>query len=195
MNNKYYIILLGILLSTGLQAQVSKSFGVHLGAGSIIKQDLTFSPMIYKQFSPYKVKLDYTRSGKIEQEFNVQFSTYSTSLTDQFQYYWDDPAELETSGKHSFTMLNINYKLGKKLIDNEKFDLSAGVRMRSRLNVATYTYGIDWLGHFAYYFAHGLDAYADMNYSFSEKHAVNMGLAMPLFSMVSRSPYMVQSRQ
>ena len=111
MRNRIFIVLLGLIATAGLQAQVNKSLGLQWGAGSIIKQDLTFSPMIYKTFSPYKVAVDYKRFGKPEQTFDVQFSAYSTSLTDQFQYYWDVPTEQETSGKHSFTFLYINYKL------------------------------------------------------------------------------------
>lgn len=195
MKNRYYILLLGLLITAGLQAQVNKSLGIHAGIGSIIKQDLTFSPMIYQTFSPYKVAVDYKRSGQLEQTFDVQFSTYSTSLTDQFQYYWDVPTELESSGAHSFTFLYINYKLGKKIIDNGKFKLSAGARARARLNASTYTYGIYWLGHFAYYFALGVDAYTDMSYAFSDKHTINMSVALPMFSMASRSPYMGQNAE
>lgn len=195
MKNRFHILILGLLISTALQAQVDKSLGLQWGAGSIIRQDLIFTPMVHKQISAYKVKLDYTRSGKVEQNFEVLFSTYSTSLTDQFNYYWDEPTELDLSGKHSFTMLYINYKLGKKLIDNGKFELSAGVRMRNRLNVATYNYGIDWMSHFGYYFAFGMDAWTDMNYAIADNHAVNMSVALPLFSMVSRSPYLAQDAE
>lgn len=195
MKNRFHTLVLGLLISMGLQAQVDNSLGLQWGVGSIIKQDMIFTPMIHKQISPLKVRLDYTRSGKVEQNIEVLFSAYSTSLTDQFQYYWDDPLELEESGKHSFTLLSINYKLGKKLLETEKFELSAGVRVRNRLNVATYTYGIDWLGHFGYYLAFGMDAYTDMNYTFSEKHAINMSVALPMFSMVSRSPYMSQNAE
>lgn len=188
-----FLALCTTLLSAQEKAQ--SSLGVQIGAGYIMKQDLILSPMIHKQFSLYKVRLEYKRSGKVEQQIDVQFSAYSTSINDQFQYFWHDPDELEVSGKHSFNLLYINYKLGKKLVDREKFDLSAGLRLRSRLNASTYTYGIYWLGHFAYYFAHGVDASVDMNYSLSEKHAVNMGVALPFFSMVSRSPYLVQNAQ
>lgn len=186
------VLCIGILRA---QDKAPGSFGFQLGAGYIMKQDLTMTPMIHRAFSPSKVKLDYSRFGKLERNAEVQFSAYSTSLNGRFQYYWEIPEESEESREHSFTLLYITYKLGKKLVETERFGLSAGLRARSRLNVADYDYGIYWLSHFAYYFSHGLDVYTDLNYRFSEKQLVNVGISLPLFSLVSRSPYLVQNAE
>lgn len=184
------LIFLSCTLSIFAQEREStNSLGVQWGVGHLQRQDFNFSPMIHDTWSPANLALIYKRSADWEQRAGIKFGSYSASITDQFEYYWDTPDVKEQSGAHSFTLLDLNYALGKTVFQNEHLNIALGGRSRNRLNASYYLFGINWLGSFGYNFSFGLDAWTNVRYIIASKHQLELDFALPLFSYNARSPY------
>ena len=85
---KIFIILVALLpLLQGVKAQEQasvNSFGLSWGMGNIMRQDLTVSPFIHKDWSPVNVRLIYERSKKLEQQASLKFGHYSPRIGEAF---------------------------------------------------------------------------------------------------------------
>jgi len=191
-------ITLFIFCTIALAAQDEgrvNSIGLSWGMGNLIRQDLVFTPVIHKAWSPVNLAVSYNRSKKLEQRAYLKFGSYKTSIWEDFTYYWDTPDETEVSAPHQFLVIDLSYSLGKAVYQNDKLKLTVGGRSRNYLHVAYYTYGINWMQHFDYNISFGLDAWANVNYNISEKHRLEANVALPVFTYNSRPPYMGQDAE
>ena len=133
--------------------------------------------------------MNFERSAKWEQQAHIKFGNYTTAITEPFEYYWDTPDKKESSGNHSFMVLDLDYALGKTVFENNKTKITLGGKSNNRLNASYYMYGIYWLGSFGYYLNFSVDAWTNVAYQLSEKSKLELDLALPLFAWNTRSPY------
>ncbi len=192
---RIWIISIICLSMTNLQAQEEErpnSLGISWGPGHIMRQDLIFTPVTHRQWSPVGVRLTYERSLKLEQRVTLKYNHYTPSILGPHTVYWEYPEEPLPSGTHSFHLLDINYSLGRGVYRGEILGVILGARWKNRLQVQDYAYGMDWLTHFGYYFSFGLDAWTQVSVKLNPVQRLDLNLALPLFAFNARSPYLVQ---
>ena len=180
-----------VLSFNNLKAQDStyNSFQLKWGYGHLLRQDISFSPMIHKKWSPVNVHAGYERTGKrMTHLIDAKFSLYKPSVTDPFKFYIDDPNDLETSYPHSFKQLEVNYSFIFPVYKTDKLNLLVGGRQRNRLVASDYLYAIS--SSFSYYFSFGLDVSLHINYDLNGKNRLGTSLNATLFAFNSRSPYL-----
>ncbi len=196
MNKSRYLLCLFLLLGSGAliaQEDAHSSLALQWGLGHLQMQNLSFSRFIHKTASPYNIGLVYERSGKLEQQANIKFSTYQSQTGELYDYYWDTPEETQSTYASSFFFLDLNYSLGKVVLDQNDFQLTLGGRNRNRLMASNNAFG--WTDFFGYYFSFGLDAWVNLQYDPSDKHHFSANLALPLVSLNTRSPYLQSDDQ
>jgi len=185
------IVLLMVLSFNNLEAQdrTYNSFQLSCGYGHLLRQDISFSSMIHKKWSPINIHADYVRTGaKMTHLIDVKFNLYKPSVTDPFEFYFDDPTDLETSYPHSFKQLEVNYSFIFPVYKTDKLYFFVGGRQRNRLVAADYLYAIS--SSFSYYFSFGLDVSLHLRYDLNEKNKLGTSLNATLFAFNSRSPYL-----
>ena len=87
--------------------------------------------------------------------------------------------------------MDINYALGKNVLEKGKWKLALGGKARNRLMASDCLFGN--AGSFGYYFSFGLDRWTKINFDLNEKHHFIANVALPVFSYNTRSPYMSQN--
>lgn len=188
---KVIILLLVALSHCVLMAQqaVSKSIQLNMGIGHLVRQDLSFSPMIHRKWSPVNLQFGYERkTDKMVQHIQAGFNMYKPSIGKPFEYYRDNPENVLTSYRHSFKQVELNYRFLFPAISGDKFNFSFGGRQRNRLVASDYMYAIT--SSFAYYFSFGLDASFQLNYRIDEKNRISANLNTSIFAFNTRSPYL-----
>lgn len=189
------IVLCGlIILTLGLKAQEEEavnSFGLNWGMGHVKRQDLSFSPMTHQKWSALNFAFSYERSKKLEQEALVRFSHYAPQVGEPYEFDLYFNTEKISTYPHTFTQLDVNYALGKNIVERGNFNLALGGKVRIRLWPSNYMFGD--AGSFGYYFSNGLDAWLKMEYKLNDKNHLQGHVGLPIFSFVSRSPYMSQN--
>ena len=187
------ILFLSLFGSSDLFAQEERANSLQLnwGVGNIMRQDISFSPMIHQKWSALNFAIIYERSKKLEQEAFAKFSRYTPQVGEPFEFNSYFNTGKYSTYTHSLIMLDVHYALGKKVVDHNDFQLTIGGKLRNRLWPADYIFGN--AGSFGYYFSFGLDAWLKMEYKLSEKDHLKAHVALPIFSFNSRSPYMSQN--
>lgn len=117
----------------------------------------------------------------------LMFGLYKPMIGEQFEYnsFYNG---IQPTLPQSFLMLDINYSLGKNILDKGKWKLALGGRSANRLNSSNYDFGP--AGSYGYYYSFGLDIWMNVKYRLSEKHRFVSNLALPVFAYNSRSPYL-----
>ena len=195
MKNISYLIAFLLFIGQvelSAQNQAAHSLALQWGLGHLQNQNLSFSRFIRKDLSPLNVGLIYQRSRRLEQQVNIKFSGYEY-LSSDYEFYWDTPDETQSTYPSSFYLLDLNYSLGKVVLEKNDIQLTIGGRSRNRLMVSNNAFG--WTDFFGYYFSFGLDAWVNLKYDPGEKHHFESNLALPLIAMVTRSPYMQSDDQ
>jgi hypothetical protein len=170
------------------QARVN-SFGLSWGMGNIMRQDLTLSPFVHKDWSPINVQLRYERSKKLEQQASLKFGSYSPNVGEAFTFYSFYNGEL-TTWPHSFTMIDINYAIGKSISDKGKYKFVLGAKSKNQFYLSDYSFGS--FSSSPIFIAFGLDIWLNMKYDINEKHHVESNVSLPIFKYVYRDPYLSQ---
>jgi len=161
------------------------------GMGQTSRQDLTFSPFVHRDRSPLNFTLRFDRSKKLEQTAYLRFNSYNPQIGNTYEYFTTFNENRYNTFSHEFLMLELHYGLGKKIIEKEKWYLSIGGKSRNRFRFSTYDYAE--AGITGYYLSFGLDAWLKAGYNINNKQSLTANLALPLFSFVSRSPYLTQN--
>lgn len=195
---KKILFLLSFLLlaSAGeltAQTEASHSLALQWGLGHMRMQNLSFSSFIQEDVSPLNLNLLYQRSANMEQQINVKFSSYQSQTGELYEYYWGKEENLQSTYPSNFHFLDLNYALGKVVLDKSNVQLTVGGRSRNRLMASDNAFG--WTDFFGYYFSFGLDAWLRLSYDPSPKHHFVSNLALPLIALNSRSPYMQSDDQ
>ena len=194
-SNTFFVLvsLSFLFIFKGLPAQEMEKrqrfLSVYWGIGNLMRQDLTTSPMVYKKWSPANVSIKYHRAGKFDHRITGGFGLYNPKTAEMYTYYWDDPQETFTTYPHNFYLADLIYSLGKTVHENNKLKIVAGAQFKTRLNYSIYSFGPVWTPN--YYLSFGTEAWAEAVYN-TNKGEYNVGLSLPLFAWVARSPYLNQ---
>lgn len=188
------ILLVTVFLQGSTYAQVAKTNAISLswGIGNLKRQDVNFSPFTVNPSSPLNVSFAYEHTGKVFQRVYTRFGNYSDSYSEPFNYLSDIEGQVGTL-PHTFSILDLNYTLGFKVVSDKKLTLLVGGELRNLLNIGDYNYGESGIGF--YNFAFGLDLWSGLEYRLTDKHHIGAELSLPLVSWVTRSPYLGQDDQ
>lgn len=187
---KTLLFLLCLTLTGSLFAQqdIQKSLSLSWGFGNLQKQDLTFSPMIHRDWSPLNVVVEYQRSKKIEQSLLIKFSQYQAIIGEQFEFNSFYEEGIQSTYPHLFSLLDINYSIRDQIVEKENWNLAIGARSRNRLLPTVYNFGnFNSLG---YYFSFGLDFTLDASLKIDDRQQITSGIAVPLFFYNARTDYL-----
>jgi len=191
--SRLLIILIPLVLSTELFGQEASKNAISLSGGeaNLQIQNLTASPMIHSSWSPVNAVFRYERTKKLDQQFYIKFSQHKDKdwVYTEYSAIWTDD-EMAPTYPHQFILLDINYSLGKQLLNPSDWKLTVGGRSGNSLNLSSYDFGP--AGSTVHYWALGLDVWLKASYDLGEKHQFVANLALPIFSWVARSPYLSQ---
>lgn len=189
----------GILATTffifsimGLAAQEdakTNSLTLGWGMGNIMRQDFTVSPFVHKDWSPVNLHVVYERSKKLEQQAWLKFGFYSPRIGEAFTYNSFYNGE-QTTLPHSFTMIDINYAIGKSVIDKGMWKFVLGGKSKNKFYPSTYNFGPS--GPSPIFAAFGLDIWLNMKFDLNEKHHFKSNVSLPIFAYIYRDPYLAQ---
>jgi hypothetical protein len=157
------------------------------GFSHLTRQDLVFSPFIHRDVSAINIRLGYARSGKLYQQVNLRYTNFAPMLVDPYPFF--DLGEQKTAGPHNFTWLDIDYLLGKKIIQKGKSSATFGGLISADIQLLNYVYGR--IGNTGYVFSFGLGPFIKYDYQISDKNKVSAKLQLPLAYWLARSPYLV----
>ena len=188
-----YIILLIIALSPqygATQNELKNKLSLNWGIGNLVKQNITFSPLIQEDWSPLNFKLTYNRSNKMEHQASIRYSNYKSQIGDEFTYNapWDESAH---TYPHNMNIAELNYSLGKSILNRDQLSLTIGGKSRNRFDISDYVYGFS--GTAGNYLSLGLNIWMNFKYKFTEKHQLNGNISLPIIAYVYRSPYLTQN--
>ena len=148
-----FLMILSVY-SVSAQDQASNSIQLNWGVGHNMRQNLNESPFIHQSWSAINVGLIYSRSKALEQEVLLNFGLYQPSLVEPYTFYSYYQGE-ESSLKHSFKMIDIDYAIGKKVVGDDKFSFLIGVRSRNFIYASDYNFGSQ--GQSPMFISFGLD--------------------------------------
>lgn len=186
--SKVINFILSLLISSSLQAQdITNSIQLQMGLSNIVRQDLIFSPFIHNDLSPINVGIRYQGEKTFYQNLHLRFSSLKPSLIDPYEFY--DNNEIKQTGPHNFTVIDLDYWIGKEFRRSEKSATKAGIAFNADIQALNYVYGR--FSNFGYYSAIGLGGFMSHTYNINEKNKITGQIALPIFSWLARSPYLV----
>ncbi len=178
-------VLILLSLPAWLCAQASKNtVFLSLGPGHVARQDLVFSPFVHRAVSPLCINLGYTRQAKLRQSCRLGFATYQASVTDTYAYL-EDSEDTQTY-PHQFTLIDLNYGIGKSIGRG----FSAGLQLQAGIQSLAYSFGrvSSSFGYFAHF---GLGVSLEKQVAVGKHGNLSAGLKLPLLNWLARSPYLV----
>lgn len=177
-----------LITSFVLQAQDTKNcIQLQIGLSNIARQDLVFSPFVHKDFSPINIGIRYQREKKFYQNIHLRFSSLKPSFIGPYEFFDDN--ETKQTSPHIFTMIDLDYWLGKEFRRRSKSITKAGIAFNADIQALNYVYGRT--SFFGYYSAIGLGGFISQTYNANKKNKITGQIALPLFNWVARSPYLV----
>ena len=189
-NISFLILMLLGLLDLNAQESNYNSLQFSWGLGQVQRQDLTFSPMIHQKWSPINFSLSYQRSKKLEHIALVRYGLYKPQISEPYPYSTTFNSHNRTTYPHSFNMIDIQYGIGKKIINNARFTASIGAKSKNRLWLSSYNYGES--GTSGYYINFGLDLWMKVTYELNSSNKLYANVGLPFFAYIYRNPYLGQ---
>jgi len=186
-------IILVLFLAYGAAAQevAHNNISLNWGMGQIMRQDQTVSPFIHQKWSPVNFLLSYSRSKKLEQLAELKFSLYNPSIVEPYNFNSFYNGE-ETGLAHSFKLIDVNYALGKAVIDKNDLRFVIGGKSRNQIYFSDYNFGSTTTPS-PMFISFGLDVWLNLRYNLNEKNYFISNLSLPIFSYVYRAPYAAQN--
>ena len=184
-------MLLLMIFSIEAQHNQRNILELDWGVAHLVRQDLSYSPLIHRTSSLMNTQLQYQRKGKLDHKVSARFGRFLKQTGDVYNYYNSDNTISEETYPHAFHFLDLNYSMSKSVLTKGNWEFGIGGRERNRLQVADYAFGT--ANFFSYYFTFGIDAMCTASYQLNEKTAIKSNLYLPLFSYQARSPYLGQN--
>lgn len=186
---KLIILIIPLLFSLGLSGQDENHNAITLnwGMGKIKRQDLTVSPFIHKEWSPVNIMLSFSRTKKFNHLLEFKYSSYNPGIIEPYDFKTFYNGE-ERGLDHSFTLIDLNYALGKSIIDKKDRSFVIGGKSRNLIYASDYNFGT--VGPSPMYISFGLDIWLNAEYNLNEKHYFKSNLSLPIFSYIYRAPYL-----
>lgn len=175
------------LVTTAQENEKRNSFTFLWGPGTLARQDLIFSPFIHSSHSFLNAGIGYTRRANLFQQAQIRYSGFAPMLTEPYEFMVYD--EIKTAQPHLFTLIDLDYLLGKTVKSTDRSHVTVGGLFTSDIQALNYVYGR--LGYFGYYAALGLGGFIQLDHRIGEKNRVGTSLQFPLISWSARSPYLV----
>src|SRR6478735_5100802 len=152
---KLLALTLAWLIALSCQAQDTiqkNTLSLTWGPGLIARQDLIFSPFIHNDLTFINLGLEYKREAKMFQIARLRFASFNPMVAKPYEFTID--GKTEQAYPHTFTIVDVDYLLGKKIKETEKSSLTVGGLVTVDVQAMNYVYGrISSLG---YYSAFGL---------------------------------------
>lgn len=167
--------------------EVKNSFSLGWSGASIARQDLIFSPLVHRDFSALGLKIAYQREGIFVHKIEVQFNSLAPAYQAPYSFYEDE--EHYTAQPHQFSLIRLNYSMGKRIFQNEKMKFWTGGALLSDLQALNYQYGR--ISYFGYYLSAGLGVFARFEYFLNARQGFSFQLRIPIVSWMARSPYAI----
>ncbi len=185
-----YIFLLVTVAESIAQDSTRNSIQLSWGIGNIMRQDLTVSPFIHKDWSPVNVRLNYERSKKLYHQVTLKFSLYSPKPTESYEFtsFYNGTS---STIPHSFKMIDIDYSIGKKWIIKKNWSFAAGGKSRNFIYASDYYFGES--GPSPMMISFGMDVWGLIHYQLNSNHYLRSSISIPVFSYVYRNPYLTEN--
>ncbi|MBK6265274.1 hypothetical protein JKA74_09500 [Marivirga sp. S37H4] len=181
------IIWLAALSCFAQENTKNHSVSLNLGITTLTRQDLTFSPLIHKDFSLLNLGIDYDRQAKVFQRVSFRYGNFNPMSTDPYDF--SVHGETKTAYPHSFNLIDIDYLIGKKIKESEKSILTVGGLLLMDIQALNYVYGR--IGNFGYYSATSLGMFGKYQFTINDNSNLTTSLKLPLVAWLARSPYYV----
>lgn len=161
------------------------------GLGFIERQDLIFSPFIHSDITFANLGLEYTREARLFQNVQFRYAGFNPMVSNPYDFTVH--GEPEHAYPHTFTMVDLDYMMGKQIKQINKYTFTAGGLFNADVQAMNYVYGrISSLG---YYAAFGLGVFGKTDYALNKKSKLSAVLKLPLVVWLARSPYLVNDDQ
>jgi hypothetical protein len=170
----------------GQDAIKKNSLSLSFGPGYIIRQDVMFSPFIHSDLSFMNVGLVYTHQAKIFQKVSLRYGNYTPSVTKPYDFTVH--GENVIAYPHNFNLIDIDYLIGKAIVETEKSNLKVGGAISADIQALNYVYGR--ISSFGYYSAFGLGIFGRHSFIINDKNRIVASLQLPFLAWLSRPPYM-----
>jgi hypothetical protein len=179
---------LTVMICDGQDVSRKNNLSLSWGPGYTARQDLIFSPFIHMDLSFVNLGLDYSHESRLFQKVHLGFAGFNpVMVTDQYQF--TIYGEIEEAYPHNFTIVNIDYLIGKKIRERGKSNLTAGALFTTDIHAMNYVFGR--ISSFGYYAAFGLGLFGQEEVTIKEKSSFSATLKLPLLAWMARSPYLV----
>lgn len=188
MNSK--LVLLLITLSCQSAAS-QNSLELTYGLRHYQRQDLTFSPLIFKGTAPINLGMSYQRTGeKLQTKVHIDLAGFACRSVAAFEYSkWDEVGPL-TVPPSNFWMIGMGVDHLRQIRGSGRpMTWYAGLSLRAQLGALFYEFGE--YGAFGYTTVAALSPSVAGVWKMSEKNSLHFSLSLPLFNWIARSPYAI----
>jgi hypothetical protein len=181
------IIWLLAINCLGQELNRNNTLSLKWGPGFISRQDLIFSPFIHTDFSLTNFGVDYTREAKFYQKASLNYAGFNPMVSSPYKF--TIYGETEEASTHHFTMIDLDYLIGKKFRETDKSTITAGGLFSADIQSMNYVYGR--ISSFGYYSAFSLGIFGRGKVLLNEKSSLSATIHLPLVAWLARSPYLV----
>lgn len=189
----FLLFFTGIDSVFGDSLQVRKnSIGLRYGTHLWLKQDQSYSPMVYDGFSPKNFGLIYTRDNGGFKHV-IEFSLDVFNLKSQKNFSYSTSGILRQTTASVYTVPALRYYLLKRIKQTEKNTWYVGVVSDNQVQDIDQAYALfvtsGYLGQFS------LSPAIQHKFLISQRSSIVTTAFVPLVSVISRSPYALNDDQ
>lgn len=163
------------------------SLSLSAGPAHIARQDLVFSPMIHRDFTPVQLGIGYQCQARLTHTFRVDYASFNPTLREPYDF--TEYGEDQNAWPHYFTLIGLNYTAAKAIRESGKWTTKLGGAAHWDIQALNYSYGR--ISSFGYVSLTGMGVYAQQSYQASERWLVHGQVQLPLLLWQARSPYLV----
>lgn len=155
------------------------------------RQDLTFSPLIFKGLAPLNLGLDYQKSGeKSQTSIGLNLAGFASRSVAAFDYTKWNESEPLTSLPSNFWLIDLGASHLRRVCGAaERTAWYAGLSLDVQLGALFYDFGE--YGAFGYTTIGSLSPTVEGNWNFGEKNSLQFSAKLPLLNWLARSPYAI----
>lgn len=179
--------MLQTLYCLGQEQKVKNTLSISIGASSLSRQDLIFSPMIHRDMTVLNVGIDYTRQAKLFQKVSLHYGNFNPMVSGPYDFTIH--GENHTAAPHSFNFIDVDVLIGKSVKESGNSTLTVGGLFAMDVQALDYVYGRT--SSFGYYSSLGLGVFGRYHYNLGKKSQFTANVQLPLVVWLARSPYLV----
>ncbi|OBX25135.1 hypothetical protein A9996_11560 [Gelidibacter algens] len=184
-------MLLLTSVSFGQEQKVKNTLSITIGASSLSRQDLIFSPLIHTDMTVLNVGMAYIRQANLFQKISLRYGNFNPSVSDPYDFTIH--GETHTAHAHSFNFIDVDYLIGKNVKESGNSTFTAGGLFVMDVQALDYVYGRT--SSFGYYSTLGLGVFGRYQHNIGKKGQFTANVQLPLVMWLARSPYLVNDDQ